>query len=391
MKPMLTAAMALLLLVNPSYGSLKRLTDALSKIGKSRRSLIEVPYNDPVVIQVPFHRQLRIDFGRKTEETQEPWTAKYDGDYTYTEIENGKPAYKMTTCRHSDPAQCLFGQKLNANVNSGKYQFGFCQRDSHGEALDPTCKHPTCFKATLTGEECTNWSVGDEVHNPTITGLGNDKVIDIAVCGEVEGDTLKDKLMNTFNCYRSQVALGNIKSGCIRNDCEHGVLLPKAAKMSPLVWNDELAKPAQDCADDKKKDGFYCSSAHCSSDTEETKWNGNQGAAAWSNTGEYEEAYGVISWVDEKREYQWGDGQDFSGHFWGVIKENHVEVGCGYRECLNNDITHHAQKVLYCNYKSNGEPEWKNEGKTYPYKPTEGVAGSECVYSANPSTGLCNL
>jgi hypothetical protein len=138
-----------------------------------------------------------------------------------------------------------------------------------------------------------------------------------------------------------------------------------AANELKLVWNDDLAKRAQDWAN-------LCIWEHrLTTDCSEKESVGQN--LAITTAGNYDIAHFVDLWDEEKEFYsfQSGDCSKVCGHYTQVVWATNMEVGCGIARCPKVEGSYNNAWVFACDYSPGGNYQGQK-----PY--VEGVPCSEC-------------
>eukprot|EP01084_Bolivina_argentea_P093793 168636_1 len=161
----------------------------------------------------------------------------------------------------------------------------------------------------------------------------------------------KQYQVDRHNFFRGKVAKGEVEGA-------NGSYLPKAAKMSPVVWDNTLSTGAQNWA------------SQCQYKHDTGVW---ESIAIAANV----EKLGVDYWFGEINIYNYGDASTSSnGHLLSIIQQDLTKIGCGYSLCSYGPW-------LVCRYQPSGET------FSSPYTISSGETGSQCVNGVNSESGLC--
>ena len=160
-----------------------------------------------------------------------------------------------------------------------------------------------------------------------------------------------------------------------------------AANMFELKWNDNLAKRAQDWANDCKRGHRYqdsCTGTHLGQNLYYS-YNSRYTSSAASTM---DVTMAVASWDGEKKDYTYSSlscaAGKVCGHHTQVVWANSKEIGCGIKYCPNGitNLSWPSGVVIACNY----DP----PGNYYGQKPyNTGAAGSQCRNGKTSDGKLC--
>ena len=201
----------------------------------------------------------------------------------------------------------------------------------------------------------------------------------------------KTSVLSQHNYYRSQIALGNVQNN-------YDYTYPKAAKMAPLQWDENLARVAQYWADtcswnhNANRKIHYWSLIPCDFNAYDCRLqtvgenifygstlNVGRGPSAWFAESKRDV---IISATSDGTELITGVG--VIGHFTEMIWETTTRVGCALG-CIN-PLGEYSQIV--CNYSPSGNVAINRVSK-FPYT-TASETGTECPENTlNQTTGLC--
>mmetsp|Transcript_57348 Transcript_57348/g.51635 ORF Transcript_57348/g.51635 Transcript_57348/m.51635 type:complete len:228 (+) Transcript_57348:195-878(+) len=191
--------------------------------------------------------------------------------------------------------------------------------------------------------------------------------------GELDLDVNKDYILEQHNYFRNEVALGKYN-----NNFGDKNVLPKAAEMYIMQWDDELAKAAQDidnpqCYDDNTN---YESTGIVAS---------NYGS--WQKNDAISQA--TKFWMGE---YIKGSFNYKEKTFLNIINQGNTAIGCAIAACKASWSDWLVWHELRCVYKMDNNKAGVNEEAKLPYTAatTAQVTGTGCNNNMDDKfIGLC--